>query len=121
VAIRSTGQLELAPAFKSDLYQPSTFIWSIAADKDGVCTPPLAHRHGLSAITPDGKSATIFEPKELQVQSIALDRMEPSMRPHRGMARCIASRAKRAVRQLRLSSPRRRSSIPRPSTSGHGV
>jgi len=36
VAIRSTGQLELAPAFKAIYTSPSTFIWSIEADKDGV-------------------------------------------------------------------------------------
>src|SRR5262249_46451950 len=36
VAIRSTGQLELAPVFKPIYTSPSTFIWGIAADKDGV-------------------------------------------------------------------------------------
>jgi hypothetical protein len=31
VAIRSTGQVELAPAFKAIYTSPSTFIWGIAA------------------------------------------------------------------------------------------
>ncbi len=35
VAIRSNGGLELAPAFKLIYTSPSTYIWSIAADKDG--------------------------------------------------------------------------------------
>src|SRR5689334_12557675 len=72
VAIRSTGQLELAPAFKAIYTSPSTFIWSIAADKDGVVYAATGAPARVYRITPDGKSATIFEPKELQVQSIAL-------------------------------------------------
>jgi hypothetical protein len=72
VAIRSTGQLELAPAFKAIYTSPSTFIWSIAADKDGVVFAATGAPARVYRITPDGKSATIFEPKELQVQSIAL-------------------------------------------------
>ena len=35
VAIRSTGGLELAPAFKAISTTPSTYIWSIAADQSG--------------------------------------------------------------------------------------
>ena len=72
VAIRSTGQLELAPAFKSIYTSPSTFIWSIAADKDGVVYAATGAPARVYRITPDGKSTIIFEPKELQVQSISL-------------------------------------------------
>src|SRR5258708_32143668 len=72
IAIRSTGQLELAPAFKAIHTSPSTFIWSIAADKDGVVYAATGAPARVYRITPDGKSATIFEPKELQVQSVAL-------------------------------------------------
>src|SRR5438477_155006 len=35
IAIRSTGQIELALAFKVIYTSPSTFIWSIAAEKNG--------------------------------------------------------------------------------------
>jgi len=35
VAVRSTGGLELAPAFKALSTTPSTYIWSIAADREG--------------------------------------------------------------------------------------
>src|SRR5215831_5482299 len=72
VAIRSSGQLELAPAFKMIYTSPSTFIWSITSDRDGVVYAATGAPARVYRITPDGKSATIFEPKELQVQSIAL-------------------------------------------------
>src|SRR5262249_34791340 len=72
VAIRSTGQIELAPAFKAIYTSPSTFIWSLAADKDGVVYAATGAPARVYRVTPDGKSAVIFEPKELQVQSVAL-------------------------------------------------
>jgi hypothetical protein len=72
VAVRSTGQLELAPAFKTVYTSPSTFIWSIAADKDGVAYAATGAPARVYRITPDGKATVIFEPKELQVQALAL-------------------------------------------------
>ena len=72
IAIRSTGQIELAPAFKAIYTSPSSFIWSIAADKDGVVYAATGAPARVYRVTPDGKSTVIFEPKELQVQSIAL-------------------------------------------------
>src|SRR5262249_41025746 len=72
VAIRNTGQLELAPAFKSIYTSPSTFIWGIAADRDGVVYAATGAPARVYRITPDGKSTIAFEAKELQVQAIAL-------------------------------------------------
>src|SRR6478609_6153904 len=72
IAIRSTGQIELAPAFKAIYTSPSTFIWSIAADKDGVVYAATGAPGRVYRVTPDGKSTVVFEPKELQVQAIAL-------------------------------------------------
>jgi hypothetical protein len=72
VAIRSTGQIELAPSFKAIYTSPSTFIWGIAADKDGVVYAATGAPARVYRVTPDGKATVIFEPKELQVQSIAL-------------------------------------------------
>src|SRR5712671_3801030 len=72
IAIRSTGQIELAPAFKAIYTSPSSFIWSIAADKDGVIYAATGAPARVYRVTPDGKSMAIFEPKGLQVQSIAL-------------------------------------------------
>jgi WD40 repeat protein len=72
VAIRSTGQIELAPAFKAIYTSPSTFIWSITSDKDGVVYAATGAPARVYRVAPDGKSSVIFEPKELQVQAIAL-------------------------------------------------
>ena len=72
IAIRSTGQLELAPAFKAIYTSPSTFIWGIASDKDGVVYAATGAPARVYRITPDGQATVIFEPKELQVQAIAL-------------------------------------------------
>src|SRR5215472_10832791 len=72
VAIRSTGQLELAPAFKAVYTTPSTFIWSIASSPDGTVYAATGAPARVYRITPDGKAAVIFEPKELQVQAIAI-------------------------------------------------
>src|SRR6267154_1396466 len=72
IAIRSTGQIELAPTFKAIYTSPSTFIWSIVADKDGVVYAATGAPGRVYRVTPDGKSTVVFEPKELQVQSIAL-------------------------------------------------
>jgi outer membrane protein assembly factor BamB len=72
VAIRSSGQLELAPVFKVIYTSPSTFIWRIAADKDGTVYAATGAPGRVYRVTPDGKSSVIFDPKELQVQAIAL-------------------------------------------------
>src|SRR5437764_12255259 len=73
IAIRSSGVLELAPAFKVLYTSPSTFIWSIAADKDGIVYTATGAPARVYRITPDGKSTIVFEPKELQAQSVAID------------------------------------------------
>jgi sugar lactone lactonase YvrE len=72
VAIKSTGQLALAPAFKAIHTSPSTFIWSIASDKEGNVYAATGAPARVYRIAPDGKSVIVFEPKELQVQAIAL-------------------------------------------------
>lgn len=72
VAISSNGTLELAPAFKVIYTSPSTFIWSIAADKDGTVYAATGAPARVYRIAPDGKGAVIFEPRELQVQAVAL-------------------------------------------------
>ena len=70
VAIRSMGGLELAPTFKSLYATPSTYIWAIAADGDGDVYVAAGAPARVYRITPNGKAAIIFEPKELQVQSL---------------------------------------------------
>lgn len=72
VAIRSDGYLELAPAFKTIYTSPSTYIWNITADKDGVVYAATGAQARVYRITRDGNATVIFEAKELQVQSLAL-------------------------------------------------
>ncbi len=72
VAINSTGILQLAPAFKVLYTSPSTFIWSIAADRDGTVYAATGAPARLYRITTDGRGTVIFEPKELQVQSVVV-------------------------------------------------
>ena len=74
VALRSTGGLELAPAFKLLATTPSAFIWSVVADREGNVYAAAGSPARVYRITPDGKSAVIFEPQELQVQALAMDK-----------------------------------------------
>jgi sugar lactone lactonase YvrE len=74
VAIRSTGGLELAPAFRAISTTPSTYIWSIAADQSGNLYAATGGPARVYRITPQGQSSTIFEPQELQVQALAVDK-----------------------------------------------
>jgi ligand-binding sensor domain-containing protein len=74
VAVRSTGGLELAPAFTALSTTPSTYIWSIAADRDGNLYAASGSPARVYRITPDGKSTVIFEPQELQVQALVVNK-----------------------------------------------
>jgi sugar lactone lactonase YvrE len=74
VAIRSRGGLELAPSFKPLLTTPSTYIWAIAADQSGNLYAAAGAPARIYRITPDGKSAAIFQPQELQVQALVIDK-----------------------------------------------
>ena len=70
IAFRSEGGLELAPAFKPLATTPSTYVWSIASDAAGNIYAAAGSPARVYRITPDGKITTIFEPQELEVQSL---------------------------------------------------
>ena len=74
VAIRSNGGLELAPSFKPITTTPSTYIWSIAGGSDGSIYAAAGSPARVYRITADGKSSVIFEPQELQVQALVVDK-----------------------------------------------
>ncbi|MFY9561722.1 MAG: hypothetical protein WAQ52_15925 [Terriglobales bacterium] len=74
VALRSTGGIELAPAFKTVATLPSTYIWAIASDAAGNIYAAAGSPARVYRITPDGQSTAIFEPQELQVQSLVVDK-----------------------------------------------
>jgi len=78
IALRSEGGLELAPAFKSLATTPSTYIWSIASDAAGNVYAAAGSPARVYRITPDGQSTAIFEPQELQVQALVVDRNDKS-------------------------------------------
>jgi hypothetical protein len=70
VAIRSAGGLELAPAFRLLYGTPSTYIWAVASDEAGNVYAATGSPARVYRITPDGKATIIFEPQELQVQTL---------------------------------------------------
>src|SRR5271157_2344992 len=74
IALRSEGGLELAPAFKALATTPSTYIWSIASDSAGNIYAAAGSPARVYRITPDGQTTTIFEPQELQVQALVVDK-----------------------------------------------
>jgi hypothetical protein len=73
VAVRSAGGLELAPSFKLLYATPSTYIWAIAADDAGNVYAATGSPARVYRITPDGHATIIFEPQELQVQTLEVD------------------------------------------------
>lgn len=74
VTIRSTGGLELSPAFKPLATTPSTYIWAIAAGPAGDVYAAAGAPARIYRITPDAKPSAIFQPQELQVQALVLDK-----------------------------------------------
>ena len=70
VAIRSSGGLELAPSFKLLYATPSTYIWAVVADESGNVYAATGSPARVYRITPDGAATIIFEPQELQVQTL---------------------------------------------------
>ncbi len=70
VAIRSMGGLELAPAFKLLYATPSTYIWAVGADEAGNVYAATGAPARVYRVTPEGKVSIIFEPQELQVQTL---------------------------------------------------
>jgi hypothetical protein len=70
VAIRSSGGLELAPSFKLLYATPSTYIWAVAADESGNVYAATGSPARVYQIAPDGTATIIFEPQELQVQTL---------------------------------------------------
>lgn len=71
VAILSTGAIELAPAFNQIYNTPSTFLWTLTVDPDGAVYVGGGSPARVYRLERDGTAKAIFEPKELQVQSLA--------------------------------------------------
>jgi hypothetical protein len=74
IAIRSRGGLELAPAFRPLTTTPAAYIWSIAVGPGGQLYAATGAPARVYQITPDGQTTSIFQPQELQVQSLVIDK-----------------------------------------------
>lgn len=72
VAVASDGTLFLAPSFRALTTTPSTYLWSIASDAEGNVYAAAGSPARVYRIAPDGITSVIFQPAELQVQSVAV-------------------------------------------------
>ena len=73
VAISNDGALVLAPELKSLFVSPSTYIWAIAVDGGDNVYAASGSPARVYRVTREGKASIIFQPKELQVQSVVVD------------------------------------------------
>ena len=74
VAIESDGQLRQGPGLTEQITTPSTFVWAVAADKDGrifAATGSPAAVLRLSS-RPGDKPFTLFETRDLSVQALVI-------------------------------------------------
>jgi hypothetical protein len=69
-AISSRGYLESGPAMRSVLLTPSTYIWSVASDKEGNAYIGTGSPATVLKVTPSGTSTKLFTTKELTVQTV---------------------------------------------------
>jgi outer membrane protein assembly factor BamB len=74
VAIRNTGGMELAPSFKPLVTTPSSYIWAVASAPNGDVFAAAGSPARVYYVTADGKATPIFEPQELQVQALVVDK-----------------------------------------------
>ncbi len=72
VAIGSDGHLHEGPALKETLTTPSTFVWSVTADKNGTAYLGTGSPATVLRVGKDGKPFTLFESKDLNVQVVRL-------------------------------------------------
>jgi len=72
VALSSDGRLREAPILKEALTTPSTFVWSIVADKNGTAFLGTGSPAMVERVSRDGKAFTLFETRDLTVQSLRL-------------------------------------------------
>lgn len=70
VAITSDGHLVSGPESKLLFTTPSTYVWSVAADKEGNAYLATGSPATVLRVTPDGKSTKLFSSKDLSVQTV---------------------------------------------------
>ncbi len=72
VALTSDGHLREGPGLKEVLTTPSTFVWSVAADKNGVAYLGTGSPATVLRVSGDGKPFTLFETRDVSVQVVRL-------------------------------------------------
>jgi hypothetical protein len=74
VAISSDGSLELAPAMKLLASTPSNAVWALALGPHEETFAATGAPARVYQITAGGQPTAIFQPQELQVQALAVDK-----------------------------------------------
>ena len=72
VAIRSDGQLASSPVATEVLTTPASAVWSVAVDKRGNAYLGTGSPAMVLKVTPDGKSTTLLETKDISVQVVRI-------------------------------------------------
>ncbi len=72
VAIDSDGSLREGPGLRALLTTPSTFVWSVAVDKNGTAYLGTGSPATVLRVGADGKAFTLFESKDVSVQVVRL-------------------------------------------------
>jgi WD40 repeat protein len=70
VAITSDGHLISGPESHLLFTTPSTYVWSVAADKEGNAYLATGSPATVLRVTPDGKSTKLFSSKDLSIQTV---------------------------------------------------
>src|ERR1700761_8225486 len=70
VAITSDGHLTAGPESRMVLTTPSTYVWSVASDREGDAYVATGIPSTVLRVTPDGKSTKLFSSKDLNVQVV---------------------------------------------------
>ncbi|MDR3750293.1 MAG: WD40 repeat domain-containing protein [Terracidiphilus sp.] len=72
VVLTSDGKLREGPALHEILTTPSTFVWSVAVDKNGTAYLGTASPATVLRVGRDGKPFTLFETRDINVQVVRL-------------------------------------------------
>jgi WD40 repeat protein len=70
VAITSDGHLVAGPESRLVFTTPSSYVWSVAADRNGNAYLATGTPATVLRVTPDGKSTKLFTSKDLSVQAV---------------------------------------------------
>jgi len=72
IALTSDGHLREGPIATELATTPSSFVWSVAVDKSGTAYLGTASPASVLRVSPDGKTSTLFEARDLSVPVVRL-------------------------------------------------